>query len=418
MEAVLLGDQSLLRMVLRALPSSLDVRRASAVCRAWRSLCLQVLALHYVPEVAWCEQETQLPVGFSGHAAWFCPQRNTLTLCGGHIGVFGFIAKDHNQAVEVIYHGQGQGQGHGSPPCNVVSCELRGTPVNCCCSVTDDGRQFRFGGYAKGTQITDSLSELRKGENGCLRWRQVTAKGEAPPKIAGASMVYDSAGDQFIVFGGRDGACSDRLRAFQFEGERWTAPPVSGDLPSPRTNHRAVMLSGRRMLLCGGVDPDHLPCPAREATPPSLDVFLLDTASWCWTKIKTASSEPFAKYRRQAQLAVVEIAQHEWVFLYGGITANSNTNTLSENLLLALDTVNWTWHRCVPCGWTKHFALGPSCSHSLTVVQRDDNGTVFAFVGADRESAAGVEWQRRVHYLRVGSAAFIRETPSAQRENA
>eukprot|EP01105_Mastigella_eilhardi_P027964 TRINITY_DN892_c0_g1_i6.p1 TRINITY_DN892_c0_g1~~TRINITY_DN892_c0_g1_i6.p1 ORF type:complete len:170 (-),score=32.27 TRINITY_DN892_c0_g1_i6:151-660(-) len=156
MDAVLLHDQSLLlRIVLLALPSSLDVRRGSAVCRAWRALCLRVLAHHHVPEVAWSAQRTQLPVNFGwfaqvaqlsapfdGHAVWYCPQQNTLTLYGGDQRCHS--AGSHNQVLEVAYHA---GQGQGSPSCKKVYCELRGTTDSSCCAVTDDGRKFLFGYY-------------------------------------------------------------------------------------------------------------------------------------------------------------------------------------------------------------------------------------------------------------------------------
>src|SRR5262249_37259850 len=90
-------------------------------------------------------------------------------------------------------------------------------------------------------------------------WTQLTFTGE-PPRLTGASAIYDPNGDRLIVFGGiephEDGtdAFSARVHALNFGGTpAWTELFPAGTPPEARTFHSAVYdPNAKRMIVFGG----------------------------------------------------------------------------------------------------------------------------------------------------------------------
>src|SRR5262245_6817455 len=90
-------------------------------------------------------------------------------------------------------------------------------------------------------------------------WTQLTFAGE-PPRLTGASAIYDPNGDRMIVFGGIETgddlstAWSTRLWSLDFSGTPvWSELHPTGTPPAPRAYHSAVYdPNGKRMIVFGG----------------------------------------------------------------------------------------------------------------------------------------------------------------------
>jgi len=149
-------------------------------------------------------------------------------------------------------------------------------------SGTFEGLTLMFGGVGPGYGYLGDTWEFSTASFG---WQNVgNATAVAPSARAGASLVWDAASDEFILFGG--------ISARGFQGDTWAFNPANGQWsqlspsasPNPRAMAAVSSLSNGEVILFGGV---------------SYSGFLGDTwvyslSSNEWTEV--ASSGPTARW--------------------------------------------------------------------------------------------------------------------------
>jgi len=167
-------------------------------------------------------------------------------------------------------------------------------------------------------------------------WTQLTFSGE-PPRLTGASAIYDPNGDRMIVFGGIEQnddlstGFSTRLWALGFSGTpAWIELHPTGGPPEPRAYHSAVYdPNGKRMIVFGG---------ASQSGPLVKDVWTLSlTGPLAWTQLALpAVGAPAARSRHVAAFD----AGRNLMLIEGGASSSSDLKDLWTLTL----TGTPTWH--------------------------------------------------------------------------
>jgi hypothetical protein len=116
-------------------------------------------------------------------------------------------------------------------------------------------RMILYGGVTAAPQVVGELWELTL--SGTPTWTRVTPSGGSPVARQAHSAVYDPVSDAMIVFGGLNGSVwrNDVWRLSLRGPMKWTniTPPASGEQPSPRADHVAVLDPVQhRMYVYGG----------------------------------------------------------------------------------------------------------------------------------------------------------------------
>lgn len=116
-----------------------------------------------------------------------------------------------------------------------------------------------FGG-TRGRKWESSLHVLN-----CHRWEwsrpKVSGKHPCARSYHSATSIHQ--GQAMAIFGGNDGdTCFNDVvllsstSSLEASAWSWSRPPVSGDVPKPRTGHSACLLQdGKTLLIHGGWDP-------------------------------------------------------------------------------------------------------------------------------------------------------------------
>ncbi|KAF9997340.1 Acyl-CoA-binding domain-containing protein 5, partial [Entomortierella chlamydospora] len=95
--------------------------------------------------------------------------------------------------------------------------------------------------------------------------------------------------NSMLVFGGNidgEGTSQNSLYAYN-TAAGWSTPPVSGDIPPPRTLACLVpAYSGTKMILYGGFASS----TTNTSGPPLNDIYVLDVATYTWTKGSSSSA--------------------------------------------------------------------------------------------------------------------------------
>lgn len=131
----------------------------------------------------------------------------------------------------------------------------------------------------------------------------------SPPARASHSAVWDTEGDQMIVFGGRGQTYLNDLWTGALIGGTWVWTRVwpTGPAPSPRKGHSAIWDEvHREMLVFGGFGEDG----------PLNDLWSLtwSGSAWAWTQIVPEGDGPAPRYSQ----ACVWDAQAQEMLVYGG----------------------------------------------------------------------------------------------------
>ncbi|KAG0346059.1 hypothetical protein BG004_002519 [Podila humilis] len=113
----------------------------------------------------------------------------------------------------------------------------------------------------------------------------ISAPNGPPSNLARYSAVWSTHLKQLLVFGGESAPTagsgriiSPTLYTFTPSSNTWNAPQVQGTLPSPRCSHCFVpAMNGTKMVLFGGWG-DY------SRTIAYSDIYILDLATWTWTK--------------------------------------------------------------------------------------------------------------------------------------
>jgi DNA-binding SARP family transcriptional activator len=133
--------------------------------------------------------------------------------------------------------------------------------------VADDAhdRAIMHGGATGSTSpcLNDTwvLDKRAEGADG-FAWRKVSARGDVPPKHAGVSAMFDSAGRRLVLFGGNDcfASYANDVWVLDFDDAdlasgRWTRIETGGAPTSPAPRNTAATwldASGDRLFVSGG----------------------------------------------------------------------------------------------------------------------------------------------------------------------
>jgi len=113
-------------------------------------------------------------------------------------------------------------------------------------------RVFRFGGLNEAA--TNTLSELVMLPS--PHWVDLVPTGARPPVRMDGTLVYDSADDQLVLFGGVDAPASyNDVWTVNLSGTpQWTQLTPAGAPPSPRSSHTAIYDPVRQQMVVFGGD--------------------------------------------------------------------------------------------------------------------------------------------------------------------
>lgn len=176
--------------------------------------------------------------------------------------------------------------------------------------VTYKNKIYVFGGYTSKWMNDMYALDLQTNE-----WNQVIQNGHIPNKRSGHSAVlYDE--HKMLIYGGFDGDQDDYLNdlnSFDFETNTWTQIAkacIRDDLTGITKREGfsyAYLESSKSFLVYGGY-----------ARKPLGDIWLLDVATWDWTKIDPPAS--FQLHARNNHRMIV--MNENKVILYGGDGGN------------------------------------------------------------------------------------------------
>jgi len=177
-------------------------------------------------------------------------------------------------------------------------------------AVMHDSLLYIFGGH-DGTVYRDDLLVL---DLEMHAWKaDLLVSGAAPsPRDAHAAVVN---GDYMYVFGGYDSKrYLNDFHSFHFASAKWSrVMPASGDAPTPRGGHTAVVFQGR-VLIFGGCDGWNYFNDAHNFT----------FARGAWDKVRVTGTAPGA---RSAPATVVHEPQAA-MFVFGGYDGTRSLNDL------------------------------------------------------------------------------------------
>jgi N-acetylneuraminic acid mutarotase len=148
--------------------------------------------------------------------------------------------------------------------------------------VLHSSKIYIFGGYNGSSRFND-LCEYAVEKK---RWRQIEATGVVPSRRFGHSGVVHSASNRLIVFGGWDGRDTlNDLFEFNFETQEWQKMVTHGASPPHRYRHTAVIF-GDNMFVFGGVDKTHSRFN---------DLQRLDLLTNTWSEVCTTGNIPSSR---------------------------------------------------------------------------------------------------------------------------
>jgi hypothetical protein len=234
------------------------------------------------------------------------------------------------------------------------------------------GRVYMFGGEDASGGVLNTLNYLSGMSSTSVGWSAPTPAGNVPtPRkahslCAGAGKLY--------VFGG-SGASGEKLSdAYQLDTTTltWTALATSGDAPSGREGHTAVVLD-QKLYIFGGAD----------AYGNLNDVRVLDLGSLRWAHPRSSSTPPPPRWGHVGALI------NQRLYLYGGVSASQQllddawsmsrhcvgtiqltsaraTFASGDGSYMALADCRW----CVPARAIGHRAIGHLPAHHRSALRR------------------------------------------------
>lgn len=202
-------------------------------------------------------------------------------------------------------------------------------------------------------------------EENVLTWRMPLTEGKRPSARGGHTAVLVH--HDLIVFGGHSYMGSGKFMYFEdtcvldLESNTWHKVRTGGDSPSGRYGHSANVVDGK-IYVIGGKAESGQSCK---------DVYFLDTDSWCWVRVSSATSGPCGRFGHATTVVGSKIVvsggwdgaqcfDDTWIF-----------NTLS-------------------CTWMKPATTGrgpsPRHGHSLELIP---NGSILVFGGFGMNATTG-----------------------------
>jgi N-acetylneuraminic acid mutarotase len=173
-------------------------------------------------------------------------------------------------------------------------------------------------------------------------WAELRPAGDLPPARTDASMAYDSGRGLCMLFGGDDWpngeeVCFNDLWAYDAALNTWTELDPPGEVPSGRRGQAMVYDSASdQLILFGG---------ALQGGVLQNDTWAYDLVANTWTKVDPAGEVPTA---REAHVMAYDPGAAK-VVLFGGYGAQrARDPSLNDTWAYAAETSTWT--ELVPCG--------------------------------------------------------------------
>ena len=170
------------------------------------------------------------------------------------------------------------------------------------------GRVILFGGSDRTESVY--FNDTWAYDPGANTWTDLSPAGDVPPARSGQAMVYDSATEQVILFGGHSAEPFNDTWAYDAMANTWTnlQPERNAEPPGIRMQHSMVYDSAAgRVILFGGLDP---------GVPTVLnDTWIYDPGTNIWTRLELTGNLPA---RREFHSSVYDPATGR-VILFGGM---------------------------------------------------------------------------------------------------
>ncbi len=185
-----------------------------------------------------------------------------------------------------------------------------------------------------------ALQELWEWDPAAGAWTQRTLVGSKPVARMGASMVFDSTRNKFVIFGGRANSGYDLADTWEWDpGTGVFTDRTTSAGPSARSQHGMVFekSTGKVLLFGGG-----LAASTSDQTSISLafgDTWEWDAGTGLWTQLKPTSA-PGARY----DSALIWDSQRNRAVLFGGTQKpKADTDGTPQNDLWEWDPAKSSW---------------------------------------------------------------------------
>jgi len=227
---------------------------------------------------------------------------------------------------------------------------------------TVHGQMIVFGGWsigATGGQVFNDVWALDAKDEA---WRLIEPSGQAPAARIDPAAIYNAAGNEMLIFGGRDANYNyfNDLWSLSLTpgSEAWTQLNPSGTPPSPRLGPKAVVDPiNNRMIMFGGTT----------SASGFDETWALDLSTYTWSQLNAAAKKrPPA---RQAHCAIYDPVGHRMI-----IYAGSNWYQPIMNDVWSLDLTynSETWQQLFPGGQqpgsrTQHFGIYDQYNNDMIV---------------------------------------------------
>ncbi|KAI8869720.1 hypothetical protein GQ42DRAFT_24816 [Ramicandelaber brevisporus] len=137
------------------------------------------------------------------------------------------------------------------------------------------GQMYVFGGVVGG----NAVNELWRMDAATLRWERVTTSADPTPRRSHTATLIDN-GTKMVIIGGsnQNGAQQslDAVDVFDFTTSKWIKRKMHGTIPKPRSQHIAVAIDSRRIVLHGGSD-------SKSNSQYFDDMYMIDTGEGKWS---------------------------------------------------------------------------------------------------------------------------------------
>lgn len=228
-----------------------------------------------------------------------------------------------------------------------------------------------FGGF---NVSNTALSDVQTYDSATNTWTELSPSGPAPEARGGHAMVYDTYGQQVILFGGQTSQAGfNDTWVYDPVVESWTQLNPAGELPPARAEHAmAFDPHTRKVVVFGGY--------AGGST--SLDdTWVYDLATNSWTEMSFDHTQPLPSAR--SRHAMVYDPANDRAVLFGGFEQDG---TIRDDI--------WTYDVTANI-WKRYYARGHEIYErgDMAMVYHPGCSSIVMFGGQNgRQSGTGSVW--------------------------
>ncbi|RUS24923.1 hypothetical protein BC938DRAFT_472899 [Jimgerdemannia flammicorona] len=148
-------------------------------------------------------------------------------------------------------------------------------PVSYHQAILIDGNMYVLGGKStasNGTIIRNAFDQISVYNTLLNSWSVINTTGQIPTPRSSHTAVLLPNGISILVFGGNSATANNDIYVLHTTNMTWSAPTFSGTAPVPRIGHSAVMVGTQMLVMMGYIDANYVS-----------DFHVLDTDKWEWT---------------------------------------------------------------------------------------------------------------------------------------